>query len=80
MLEQRGLDWTLERLRRAVILLRKSPPGPPEGLLVAGIHLSDAARNRGLARKNAQAHPSRAFQLVALIRKETYRPRPTIGR
>lgn len=33
MLEQRGLDWTLERLRRAVILLRKSPPGPPGGCL-----------------------------------------------
>jgi DNA invertase Pin-like site-specific DNA recombinase len=55
ILKQRGLDWTPERLRRAVKwmvtegmadkdLLRKSPPRPPEDrlmTLVAGIHLSN---------------------------------------
>ncbi|KAA3448165.1 DNA invertase [Mesorhizobium sp. SARCC-RB16n] len=55
VLEQRGLDWTPERLRRAVkwlvaermadpALLRKSPPRLPEDrlmTLVAGIHWSN---------------------------------------
>lgn len=46
VLQQRGIDWTPERLRRAVKLLvtellRKSPPRPPEDrlmTLVAGIY------------------------------------------
>lgn len=55
MLKQRGLDWTPERLRRAVkwmvterlvdaALLKKSPPRLPEDrlmTLVAGIHSSN---------------------------------------
>lgn len=55
VLTQRGLDWTPERLRRAVkwlvaehladpVLLRKSPPRLPEDrlmTLVAGIHASN---------------------------------------
>lgn len=55
VLKQRGLDWTPERLRRAVkwlvaehladpVLLRKSPPRPPEDrmmTLVAGMHASN---------------------------------------
>lgn len=54
MLKQRGLDWTPERLRRAVKwlvaermaepVLRKSPPRLPEDrlmTLVAGIHSSN---------------------------------------
>jgi hypothetical protein len=55
VLKQRGLDWTPERLRRAVKwlvgehladpgLLRKSPPRLPEDrlmTLVAGIHASN---------------------------------------
>ena len=54
-MKQRGLNWTPERLRRAVkwmvaeamadpALLRKSPPRPPEDrlmTLVAGIHSSN---------------------------------------
>lgn len=57
VLKQRGLDWTPERLRRAVkwmvaermadsALLRKSPPRLPEDrlmTLVAGIHSSNPA-------------------------------------
>lgn len=56
VLNQRGLDWTPERLRRAVkwmvaermadaALLRKSPPRLPEDrlmTLVAGIHSSNS--------------------------------------
>lgn len=54
VLKQRGLDWMPERLHRAVkwmvaehladpLLLKKSPPRPPENrlmTLVAGIHSS----------------------------------------
>ncbi|OQM73455.1 recombinase family protein [Manganibacter manganicus] len=71
VLKQRGLDWTPERLRRAVrwmvsegmadaTLLRKSPPRLPEDrlmTLVAGIHSSNAKLTlREIARQLEQLH------------------------
>lgn len=71
VLKQRGLDWTPERLRRAVrwmvsegmadaALLCKSPPRLPEDrlmTLVAGIHSSNAKLTlREIARQLEQLH------------------------
>lgn len=78
LLKQRGLNWTPERLRRAVkwlvsehmadaALLRKSPPRPQEDrlmTLVAGIHSSN---------------PSTTLREVALQLKRLYERTPRGG-
>jgi DNA invertase Pin-like site-specific DNA recombinase len=74
VLKQRGLDWTPERLRRAVkwlvaehladpALLRKSPPRLPEDrlmTLVAGLHIPNSRSVRSPASSSASTSGRRA--------------------